>query len=96
VDLRRGGGGLRLGSGISMLEDGRQKLLRSTGFNGGAVGRGSAGQEKKGLTFGAHMSVTGVEKTRPSGMHKSNGKTPFGECAWAYQADWAERGGSGL
>jgi hypothetical protein len=82
-------GELRLGSGISMLKDGWQKWSRAVVFGG------SAGGEKKGLTCGAHMSVTGEEKRQLDGTCKPKGKTPFGECTKAFR-DWAVRGGGDL
>jgi hypothetical protein len=60
------------------------------------VGLSAAGGEKKGLTCGGHMLVTGEEKRCHSGMHKPKRKAPFSECAKASWAGWDERGGSGL
>jgi hypothetical protein len=54
------------------------------------------GREKKGLTCGAHMFVTGEEKRRLGGTRKPEGKMPFSECAKAFWANWAKRGGGGL
>jgi hypothetical protein len=90
-------GELRLGSGISMLKDGWQKWSRAVVFGG------SAGGEKKGLTCGAHMSVTGeekggsVERASPKGKHLSvNAPRPFGTglCGEAVtcEARWAGLG----
>jgi hypothetical protein len=49
-------------------------------------------REKKGLTCGAHMSVTGVEKRRNSGICRPEGKAPFSGCAKAFRDGWAKRG----
>jgi hypothetical protein len=70
-----------------MLKDGWQKCLGAAGFSGCVAGRGGPGGEKKGLTSGAHMSVTEEEKRCLSGTCKPKGKTPFGECAMAFLAD---------
>jgi hypothetical protein len=89
-------GELRLGSGISMLKDGRRKWSGVAGFGDGAARCGGTGGEKKGLMCGAHMSVIGEEKRCLGRMRKPEGKMPFGECAKALRADWAERGGGSL
>jgi hypothetical protein len=41
---------------------------------------GGTGGEKKGLTPGANMSVTGEEKRRLGGMRKARTENAFGEC----------------
>jgi hypothetical protein len=79
-----------------MLKDGQRKWSGAAGFGGDAVGHGGTGGEKKGMSCGDHMSVTGEEKRRLGGMRKPKGKMPFDECTKAFQADWAERGGGGV
>jgi hypothetical protein len=50
------------------------------GFGGGMAKHGGTGGEKKGLTPGANMSVTGEEKRRLGGMRKARTENAFGEC----------------
>jgi hypothetical protein len=54
------------------------------------VARPGASREKKGLTCGAHVSVTGEEKRRFGGLRKPKRKVPFSKCAKALRASWAE------
>jgi hypothetical protein len=55
-------GELKLGPSISMLKAGRRGWPGAAGFNGDVARLGGAGREKKGLPFGAHMSVTGKSR----------------------------------
>jgi hypothetical protein len=70
-------GELKLEFDSSMLKDGWRKWLEVAGIYGGAAGRDSVGEERKGLACGSHMSVTEEEKRRGCGIRKPERKAPF-------------------
>jgi hypothetical protein len=67
--------------------------LDVAGINGGAVGIGVMGGEKKERMSWAHVSATEKRKGATGERHMPEEKAPFRECAKGFWADWDERRG---